>query len=61
MDVLMDEQLNRGTKDGCVNGWAIEERNERWVLLIGEQLNRGTKHGGVYGWAIKQRNEIWVC
>jgi len=31
MGVLMDEQLNRGTKDGCVNGRAIKQRNERWV------------------------------
>jgi len=61
MGVLMGEQLNRGTKDGCVYGWATKTEERKMGELMGEQLNTGTKDGCVNGWAIKQRNKRWMC
>ena len=40
MGVLMDEQLNRGTKDGCVNGWA-NTRDKKLHVTINENRTMG--------------------
>jgi len=48
MEVFMGEQLNRGTKYGCVNGWANTRDKELHVTInenrtMGESTNEKWK------------------